>query len=58
MSGLSSDTGFILMHELDQRHGVIGPMAESLEDNGSDAHTRNPLEQRIRQRVYRLAAGY
>lgn len=27
---LSSDTGFILMRELDQRHNVIAPMASAL----------------------------
>jgi len=48
---LSSDTGFILMRELDQRHNVIAPMADVLEDTRSSSHTRHSLVQMIRQRV-------
>ena len=40
---LSSDTGFLLMRELDQRHNVIVPMAEVLEDNRSATHAGTPL---------------
>ena len=54
---LSSDTGFILMRELDQRHNVIGPIAETLEDNRSSSHTKHAFEQMIRQRVYQMAAA-
>jgi hypothetical protein len=55
---LSSDTGFLLMRELDQRHNVIAPMADVLEDTRSTSHTKHSLEQMIRQRVYQMAAGY
>jgi hypothetical protein len=55
---LSSDTGFILMREVDQRHNVIAPMVKSLEDNRSAAHTKHTLEQMIRQRVYQMTGGY
>lgn len=55
---LSSDTGFILMRELDQRHDVIGPMGDILEDVRSTSHTKHTLVQMIRQRVYQMAAGY
>jgi len=55
---LSSDTGFILMRELDQRHNVIAPMADSLKDNRSASHTKHSLVQMIRQRVFQMAAGY
>lgn len=54
----SSDTGIILMRELDQRHGVIAPMEEALEDVRSVSHTKHTLVQMIRQRVYQMAAGY
>lgn len=53
---LSSDTGFILMRELDQRNNVIAPMVEVLEDHRSSSHTKHTLEQMIRQRVYQMAA--
>ncbi len=55
---LSQDTGFIVMRELDQRHNVIAPMAEALEDNRSAAHTKHTLKQMIQQRVYQMAASY
>ncbi len=55
---LSSDTGFILMRELDQRHNVIAPMADILEDSRSTSHTKHSLLQMIRQRVYQMAASY
>jgi hypothetical protein len=41
---LSSDTGFILMRELDQRHNVIAPMADILEDSRSTSHTKHSLD--------------
>ena len=55
---LSSDTGFLLMRELDQRHNVIAPIADPLENNRSLAHTKHPQVQMIRQRVYKMAASY
>ena len=55
---LSSDTGFLLMRELDQRHNIIAPMADVLEDTRSTSHTKHSLEQMIRQRVYQMTAGY
>ena len=55
---LSSDTGFLLMRELDQRYNVISPIADVLEDTRSTSHTKHSLDQMIRQRVYQIAAGY
>ena len=55
---LSSDTGFLLMRELDQRHNVIAPITEVLEDNRSASHTKHSLVQMLRQRVYQMAASY
>ena len=55
---LSSDTGFLLMRELGQRHNVIAPMADILEDTRSTSHTKHSLVQMIRQRVYQMTAGY
>lgn len=55
---LSSDTGFILLRELDQRYDVIDPMREILQDARSASHTKHSLIQMIRQRVYQMAAGY
>lgn len=55
---LTSDTGFILLREVDQCFKVIGPMAGQLEDTRSPTHTRHKLFDLVRQRVYQIAAGY
>ena len=55
---ISSDTGFLLLREMDDRFGLIGPMSDCLEDRRSAVHTRHSLVQMIRQRVYQIAAGY
>lgn len=55
---LSSDTGFLLIRQLDQRHGVIAPMGGELEDHRSERHTKHSMVEMIRQRVYQMAAGY
>ncbi len=55
---ISSDTGFLLLREMDERFDIIGPMEDCLEDRRSPVHTRHSLVQMIRQRVYQIAAGY
>ena len=55
---ISSDTGFILLREVDERFSIIDPMRDCLEDLRSPAHTRHALVQMVRQRVYQIAAGY
>ncbi len=55
---ISSDAGFLLLREMDERFDVIGPMSDCLEDRRSAVHTRHSLVQMIRQRVYQIAAGY
>ena len=55
---ISSDTGFLLLRETDERFNIIGPMSGCLEDRRSLVHTRHSLVQMIRQRVYQIAAGY
>jgi hypothetical protein len=55
---ISSDTGFILLHEVDERFKIIDPMKDCLEDLRSPTHTKHALVQMVRQRVYQIAAGY
>ena len=55
---ISSDTGFLLLREMDERFDIIGPMSDCLEDRRSPVHTRHSLTQMNRQRVYQIAAGY
>jgi len=55
---ISSDTGFILLREIDERFRIIEPMKDCLEDLRSPTHTKHALVQMVRQRVYHIAAGY
>ena len=55
---ITSDVGFLLMREIDDRFKIIAPMGDCLEDLRCPKHTRHSLVQMIRQRVYQIAAGY
>ncbi len=55
---ISSDAGFLLLREMDERFDIIGPMSDCLEDRRSPVHTKHSLNQMNRQRVYQIAAGY
>jgi hypothetical protein len=55
---ISSDAGFLLMREIDERFRIIDPMKDCLEDLRSPAHAKHSLVQMVRQRVYQIAAGY
>ena len=55
---LSSDTGFLLLREIDERFGIIEGIGDALADNRSPSHAKHSFIQMIRQRVYQMAAGY
>jgi Transposase DDE domain group 1 len=55
---ISSDTGFILLREVDDRFRIIDPIRDCLEDLRSPTHMRHSIVQMVRQRVYQIAAGY
>lgn len=55
---ITSDAGFLLMREVDQRFGIIECGCNYLTDERSASHKRQTFEQMIRQRVYQIAAGY
>ena len=38
---ISSDTGFILLRETDERFDIIGPMSDCLEERRSPVHSRH-----------------
>lgn len=42
-AAISSDTGFILLREIDERFRIIDPMQGCLEDLRSPAHTKHAL---------------
>jgi hypothetical protein len=55
---ITSDAGFLLVREIDERFKIIGPRQDGLEDLRSPTRTKHSLVQMVRQRVYQIAAGY
>lgn len=55
---ITSDTGFLLLREIDERFGILGPIESELEDTRSWVHSKHSLLQMVRQRVYQIAPGY
>jgi hypothetical protein len=55
---ITSDAGFLLMREIDQRFGIMESGCNRLVDERSAPHKKHTFEQMIRQRVYQIAAGY
>jgi hypothetical protein len=55
---ITSDAGFLLMREVDQRFDITQSGCKLLKDAKSAFHTKHSFEQMIRQRVYQIAAGY
>jgi len=51
---ITSDGGFLLMREVDQRFGIIESGCSHLVDDRSAFHKKHTFEQMIRQRVYPL----
>ncbi len=57
-ASISSDTGLILLREIDERFRIMDPMKDCLEDLRTPTHTKHSLVQMVCQRVYQIAAGY
>jgi len=55
---ITSDVGFLLVREVDERFRKIDPMQDCLGDLRSPSYTKHSLVQMVRQRVYQIAAGY
>ncbi len=55
---ITSDTGFFIMREIDQRFNILSAAASQIDDPRSPRHTDHSLLQLLRQRVYQVAAGY
>ena len=54
---LSAHAGVLLLRELDQRLGLLGPLADSLHDPRDPSRILHPLVELLRQRVFLIAAG-
>ena len=55
---ITSDTGFLLLREIDDRFGILSPIGSELEDTRSWVHSKHSHLQMARQRIYQIAAGY
>jgi len=55
---ITSDTGFLLLREVDERFNILGPIESALEDARSWVHSNHTQLQMARQGVYQTAAGY
>ena len=49
----TSDVGFLLVREIDERFRIIAPMKDCLKDVRSPHHTKYSLVQMVRQRITR-----
>jgi hypothetical protein len=54
---ITSDTGFLLLREIDERFGILSQIENELEDTKSWSHSKHTTMQMVRQRVYKPAAG-
>ena len=55
---ISSDTGFLLLREIDERFGITSAVEGILQDSRNVSHTQHSCTDLLRQRVYQIAAGY
>ncbi len=55
---ITSDTGFLLMREIDQRFNILGGVESMINDPRWPGYSDHSLLQLLRQRVYQVAAGY
>jgi hypothetical protein len=55
---ITSDTVFLLLREIDERFGILGPIWIELEDSRSWVHIKHSQLQMPRQRVCKIAAAY
>ena len=46
---ITSDTGFLLLREIDERFGILGPMESELADARSWVHSKHTQLQMVRQ---------
>jgi len=55
---ITSDTGFLLMPEVNGRFSLLERVFSQIEDPRSPRHRDHSLLQLLRQRVWQVAAGY
>ena len=57
-SRVTSDSGLLLVRELDERLGLSALIAENIMDAGRGKNTQLPLPDLLRQSIYSRLAGY
>ena len=55
---ISSDTGILLLREIDERFGITSSLEGILQDSRNVSQTQHSCTDLLRQRVYQIAAGY
>ena len=55
---ITSDTGILLLREIDERFGITSALEGILQDSRNVSHTQHSCTDLLRQRVYQIAAGY
>ena len=55
---ISSDTGILLLREIDERFGITSALEGMLQDSRNVSHTQHSCTDLLRQRVYQIVAGY
>jgi hypothetical protein len=55
---ISSDTGILLLREIDERFGITSALEGILQDSRNVSETQHSCTDLLRQRVYQIAAGY
>ena len=55
---ITTDTGFLVMREIDQRFNILKADVSQIDDPRSPRHTDHSFLQLLRQRVYQVMAGY
>ena len=55
---ITSDVGFLLVREIDERFRIIDPIQDCLEDLMSSNHKNHSLVQKIFQRLYQIVDCY
>jgi len=54
---INSDTGFLLLRQVDERYKILDRVASRIKNPRSPAHTDHSILQLLRQRVYQVEAG-
>ena len=55
---ITSDTGFMILKEVDKKDGIINKIAGAIEDNRNKSYVVHELEALLRQRIYQIDHGY